>query len=201
MIMELEQVGAQNGARPRQAGPWHWTVEWYEQASELGWFEGRRVELVDGEITEMSPMGVPHINSTTNLTYAFIDKLPRSLRVLVQIPLTLSEDNQPEPDVAVVDASSMSQRPTTARLVVEVSDSTLRFDRTTKDALYASARIPEYWILDVNARTLEVRRDPVEDALSSSGWRYGSTRALRESDSVSPLCAPDVSLDVRDMLL
>lgn len=200
MVMELEQVGTVESARPRQSGPWRWTVPMYEQVAATGVFDGRRVELIDGEIVAMMPMGVPHIDGTTNLTYALIDNLPRSLRVLVQMPLTLSQSSQPEPDVAVVEASTRGQRPTTAHLVVEVSDSTLRDDRTTKASLYASAQIAEYWILDVNARTMEVLREPMEDAASLLGWRYGQTQVLREDALVSPLCAPEVELSVRAML-
>ncbi len=201
MVMELEQVGAQGGARSRQAGPWRWSVALYEQAAGLGWFEGRRVELIDGEIIAMGPVDEPHAVGMNKLQRQFNRKLPDSLFVRGQSPIYVNATSAPEPDIAVVDAALTGQRLSTAHLVVQVSDSTLSFDRTVKDALYASARIAEYWILDVNARALEARRQPIEDALSSSGWRYGWTQTLREGDAVSPLCAPGIPCDVRDMLL
>lgn len=205
MVMEAERIGAQqNGASQKsaQAGPWRWTVEMYRQAGEMGWFEGRRVELVNGEIIEMMPMGPLHIGSTTNLTYALIGKLPSTLKVLTQMPITLSQNSAPIPDVSVINASVIQNRqiPTTAHLVAEVADSSARSDRTTKAALYASAQIPEYWILDVNARTLEVLREPMEDSSEPLGWRYGHTQVLREDATVAPLCAPDVTFTVREML-
>jgi Uma2 family endonuclease len=205
MVLEVEQVGTQNGAQNgarREPGPWRWTVESFAQIASTGVFEGQRVELIDGEIRAMMPMGPLHLCSTTNLSYVLIDKLPRSLRVLVQMPITLSSSSQPEPDIAVVDASVIQnqQAPTTAHLVIEVSDSTLRSDRSAKAALYASAQIAEYWIVDVNARTIEVLREPVPNTAEPLGWRYSSIRLLSEDAQAAPLCAPDVSFAVRELL-
>jgi Uma2 family endonuclease len=202
MVAEIEQVGAVDvDAAQGHLRQWRWTIEQYEQAGELGWFEGRRVELINGEILEMSPMGEPHAIGMGKLHREFNRKLPDSLFVRGQAPLYIGTTSAPEPDVAVVDAALIGQRLTTARLVVEVSDWTLRSDRTAKAALYASAQIPEYWILDVNARTLEVMREPIEDALSAFGWRYGWARTLSEDASIAPLCAPGIEFAVREMLL
>jgi Uma2 family endonuclease len=209
MVAELEQVGAAQSNSPQsngthsnsvRGGPWRWTVEQYQQAGELGWFEGQRVQLIEGKVIQMNPMGEPHAIGTTNLAYAFIDKLPRTLRVRSQMPIYPNNISAPEPDIAVVDADLIGQRLSTARLVVEVSDATLAFDRTTKATLYASAQVPEYWIVNVNARTLEVLREPIEDDAEPLGWRYGSAQTLRENASLAPLCAPDVTFSVSELL-
>lgn len=202
MVAELEQVGAaqdtQNGHA--RGGPWQWTVEQYQKAGELGWFEGQRVQLIEGKVIEMNPMGEPHAVGMGKLQRQFNRNLPDSLFVRGQSPIHINATSAPEPDIAVVDAVIVGQRPTTARLVVEVSDATLAFDRTTKATLYASAQIPEYWILDVNARSLEVLREPIPDAIEPLGWRYGHLQVLGEDAAVAPLCAPDVTFFVRDLL-
>lgn len=188
--------------------PWRWTVEQYGKLTSHGdWLffgelNNQRVELIGGQIIAVRTMTEAHACALSLTLREFTLRLPRSLRVLARSPLHLSPWDMPDPDITVGDGSTERQQeiPTTARLVLEVSDFTLSFDRTTKASLYASARIAEYWILDVNACTLEVLRDPMEDAASPSGWRYGRTQVLREDALISPLCAPEVELSVHEML-
>ena len=104
----------------------------------------------------------------------------------------------PEPDIAIVEGSFRDfekNHPTTAMLVVEVSDTTLHFDRSEKLSLYASANVTEYWILDLNSRKLEVYRIP-----DRSIGRYLQKRILSENDFVSPAFAPGCEISIGDLL-
>jgi Uma2 family endonuclease len=113
----------------------------------------------------------------------------------VQLPIALSEDSEPEPDVAVVKGAIEDyevQHPTTAVLVVEVADSTLRFDQTRKSVMYAAAGVPEYWVLNLVDRTLDVYRSP-----QASG--YPTLQRLGAGDFVSPVTSPAARLPVADL--
>jgi Uma2 family endonuclease len=104
--------------------------------------------------------------------------------------------------VIVGDADDYSAHTTQAdvRLIVEVSDATLRFDRGRKSAIYAEAGIPEYWILNLNNRELEVRRDPAPHPTMPCRFLYRDERILSESDTVTPLAAPNGTIIVADLL-
>jgi Uma2 family endonuclease len=176
-----------------------WTVEEYHRAGEAGVFgPGERLELIEGEIVCMSPQNPPHATAS-DLTESALRKVFRSgYRVRVQKPLMLSAATEPEPDIAVVRGGArdyLSRHPTTAVLVVEVADSTLAFDQRAKSELYARARIPEYWVLNLPQRQLEVNLDP--DPVAG---QYGSTIVLGENEEVSPLAAPSAKIVVRDLL-
>ena len=115
------------------------------------------------------------------------------------MPLILGQHIDPEPDVAIVAGSPRDSKlhPTTASLVIEVSDSTLQYDTTTKVDLYAAAAIPEYWVLDLNARALRVYRDPGPDGAGNSTYRTQFT--LTSADAVTPLAGAG-SIAVADLL-
>jgi len=115
------------------------------------------------------------------------------------MPLILGQRIDPEPDVAVVAGSPRdgNAHPTTAALVIEISDTTLQYDTTTKVELYAAAAIPEYWVLDINSRTLLIYRDPFTDAARVSTYRTQSTIAA--TDSVIPLAVAG-AIRVADLL-
>jgi Uma2 family endonuclease len=180
-----------------------WTVNEYYEIYEAGLLDGQRAELIDGEILLMSPMAAPHAICVMKTQYALIDALPRRLIVRVQLPLRMFNRTEPEPDLAIIERSvafDLSQNPSTAELVIEVSDSTLKADRTTKMSLYAAANIPEYWILDLQNRRLEVHRQPIEDDLQPFARRYGMMQTLNAEGEIGPLCAPDVVVKVADLL-
>lgn len=175
---------------------WLWNVEQYEKMAQLGWFEDRKVQLVSGRIYEMSPMSNPHWWGVARTLRRLQRVLSEEYLVVSQLPLTLGEQSQPEPDIAViaVDADNHpGEKPQTAVLVVEISDTTLRLDQTKKSLDYAQAGIPEYWILNLKARQLEVRGEP-----NVKG--YSSTQTLKETDEVSPSSAPDAKIKVADLL-
>ena len=151
-----------------------------------------RVELIEGEILTMAPMGRRHWAFVTNLTRLLTLAVEGRALVAAQLPLALTHHTEPEPDVAVyrlredVPYKEREACGDDALLVIEVAETSLRFDRTTKLRLYAAAGIPEYWIVDGNAEAVEVYRSP-------EGETYRETTCV-EGDAVSPLAFPDVVL-------
>lgn len=161
-----------------------------------GLLDGGRYELIEGELIEKMLQNPPHRHSCRKATIALEDVFSRE-RVDSQGPIVIDETNEPEPDVYVLQASLLSYESTPlasdVELIVEMSDSTLRVDRTEKMLMYGSAGIPEYWVLDVNRRRLIVHREPQEDG-------YGSFDTLGEDSTVVPLAAPNASILVSSLL-
>jgi len=186
-----------NGA-PRA---YKWTVDEYYKLGELGLFDGKRVQLINGEIIEMSPMKSPHATSV-RLVYEILRGIfAKGYEIRMQLPMSFSKMDEPEPDVAVVDGSILDYaegHPKTARLLVEVSDSSLRLDRTRKRDLYAENGVQEYWILNLKQRCLEVHRHPVNDV--NVGFTYTKTFVVEENDFVAPLAMQKSKVKVLDML-
>jgi Uma2 family endonuclease len=119
------------------------------------------------------------------------------------MPFALDPMSEPAPDLAVVAGAPLDYydgHPERTVLIVEVADTTLSFDRRCKGSLYARAGVPEYWIVDVNRRALEVHRDPSEDADARYGWAYRTVTRLRAGDVVVSLGAPDTEIAVADLL-
>ncbi|HEX5718132.1 MAG TPA: Uma2 family endonuclease [Thermoanaerobaculia bacterium] len=177
----------------------HWTREEYERVVETGAFEGWKIELVEGVLHDMAPKSTQH-TGTVHKILGELRKVSseRPLDVHPQMPLAVSADSLPEPDIAVVPEDPegdcySAHHPTTAVLVVEVADLSLQYDREVKAAIYARAAIPEYWIVNLVARQLEIHREPTGDA-------FRSRSILGPSDQVSPLFAPDVSLPMTRLL-
>ena len=194
MRIDVGAVGLEVGAHPRA---WRCSAARYQQGVELGVFQGHRTELVGGQIMRMPSADERHAVALSKLLRLLYRRLPDALLVRSQAPLYVDENSQPTPDVAVVDAASLI-RPTTAHLVVEILESSSRFERLIKGALYSAVPVPERWLLDTKARVLEFQRDPVEDSLSCTGWRYGWTQVLRGDATVAPLCARSRAERARD---
>src|SRR5205807_2759297 len=113
------------------------------------------------------------------------------------------QTTEPEPDVSVVSGSSadyVQAHPTTAVLIVEVSDSTLRYDRGRKASLYARAGIADYWIVNLVDRRIEVYRDPVPDPTQHYGYRYSSQSVIVPPGTVTPLALPQAAIPAADLL-
>jgi Uma2 family endonuclease len=190
-----------NGAADESVKVRLWTRDEYYQMAELGFFRGKRVELIEGEIIEMSPMKSLHM---TGISLA--DEILRAVFlsgfvIRVQAPLSFSEITEPEPDIAVVKGKIRDfteAHPKTAELIVEVSDATIRYDRTKKAAIYAKNKIREYWILNVKNRSLEVYRRPIRD--KKLGFVYTEILILTEKDSVAPLAKPDAKIKIADIM-
>ena len=181
-----------------------WTRDEYYKMAEAGLFEGKHVELIEGRVMEMSPAGSPHRTAVVLAGEAIRGVFfGAHAFVQTQSPIDLGDLSEPEPDIAVVrgDVRDYSQaHPRTALLIVEVSESSLDYDRTEKASLYAAAGIPDYWVLNLRDRRLEVRRDPVPDETQLYGFRYRSVTILNAGDFVSPLAAPGASIAIVDLL-
>jgi Uma2 family endonuclease len=172
--------------------------------AELGWFIGQRVELIDGEIMVLSPQGPSHAASTDRVRRMLERSLGEGVWVRMQLPIDFGSYSEPEPDVSVVTGSLedyTSAHPTTALLIVEVSDSTLSYDRNRKASLYARADIADYWIVNVVDGQLEVRRNSMPNPRKPYGFDYAEVTILLTSDIVVPLCRPHVRIPVADLLL
>jgi Uma2 family endonuclease len=156
------------------------------------------MELIEGVIYDRAAQNSLHATGYSLVHEALrpVFSIESGYDIRGQLPLALGEDSEPEPDVAVVRGSIRDFRdshPTTAVLVVEVADSSLLHDRKKKIPLYTRAGIPEYWILNLIRRTLEVYREPL-DAV------YLSRAILRAGDTVSPLARPEVRVTISDLL-
>jgi Uma2 family endonuclease len=172
-----------------------WTVDQFHYLGDLGMFEGHRAWLVDGVIVEEGPMNPPHRIALELCEEALRAIFGAGWRVCNQMPLVLGQSTDPEPDLAVIAGSARgaTAHPTTAALVVEVSDSSLRYDTTVKVGVYATSKIAEYWVVDVSGRQLIVYRDPQNDT-------YTTQLTFGPSDTVSPLAAPAATVRVADLL-
>ena len=189
--------------RPFTARP-GWTVAEFERLFDAGFFApDARLELIDGEVWEKMSQNEPHARAVLLAQYKLLQVFAAGYLVRIQIPLILSDTSKPEPDVAVVPGSLRDTdllRPAVVELVVEISDSTLRADQTTKAALYARAEIAEYWIVNLVDRTLEVRRQPSPMEGELLGHGYRSTQILLPGESIAPLGAPASVIGVDELL-
>ena len=182
---------ARFGDGPRRP---RFTRQQYLRMCETGVFEGKRVQLVGGEIIEMPAQGNKHYATIERVRDLLVSIFGVGYWVRMQGTLDLDPQGVPDPDIAVVIGdrdSPADENPTTAVLIVEVSDSRLTFDRTTKAGMYAAAGITDYWIVNVPDRQLEIRRDPRPDSAAEFGHGYGSLTTLKPGDTATPLAAPN----------
>jgi Uma2 family endonuclease len=176
------------------------TVDEYHRMIDAGVFhEDDHSELLHGVLVARSPQGGPHARVIQRLNGLLVRGLGEAYDVRVQLPLTLrADDSEPEPDFSVVrhgDFGHGNDHPATALLVVEISRSSLRFDRNVKAPLYARAGVRELWIVDVNGRQIEVLREPDP---TSATWRVQQIVGLEEELSLAAI--PSLRFGVRDLL-
>jgi Uma2 family endonuclease len=169
----------------------------FERMVDAGVFSPEdHLELLDGEIIDMAPHKSRHATAVTLVGEALRTLFGVGATVRLQLPFSLDDRSQPEPDIAVVTGSPRDYRdahPDRALLICEVSDTTLAYDRGRKLAAYARAGVPEYWILDLNSETLEVFRQPENGG-------YSVSLALRADDRVAPLERSTRALPVGELL-
>jgi Uma2 family endonuclease len=123
--------------------------------------EDDRVQLLEGELVEMSPQKPPHADVVEALTRRLARELPDEVRVRIQLPFAAGELSEPEPDVALVPADEpRGQHPESALLVIEVADSSLALDLGRKARIYADAGVPRYWVIDLRGNVVHVHTDP-----------------------------------------
>jgi Uma2 family endonuclease len=176
------------------------TIDEYHRMGEQGVFPpDARVELIRGEIVEMSPIGPRHAGSVRRFIRNFTTRLNSYAIVDAQNPVELrDQESEPQPDITLLRLqddlySAATPTPGDTLLVVEVADSSLSFDRRVKMHLYAEAGIPESWLVDLNSETLFVYRRPSPEG-------YQDVRAYRRGESVSPETFPQVSFTVDEIL-
>jgi Uma2 family endonuclease len=153
-----------------------------------------RVELLEGQIIEMTPQEPPHAAATSSFGNDFVLLFAGKAWVRQQLPVTIAPNSEPEPDIAVVQLKSNRYRdrhpiPAEVYLLIEVADSTLNYDRNRKAQVYAKANILEYWVIDVKQRQILVFRQP-------EGECYQVEQVLQENDSIAPVAFPEVVVEL-----
>jgi Uma2 family endonuclease len=179
-----------------------WTRDEYYKMAEAGLFDGKHVELIEGQVIEMSPMGSLHITAVTLAGDVLRQVFVTGYFVRVQGPLDCGELSEPAPDVAAITGNVRDYtdaHPTTAALIVEVADTSLAYDRTTKASLYAKAGIADYWIINLIERQLEVYRHPTVDAAQPYGFGYAEVTVRTAAARVAPLAMPQAHIAVADV--
>ncbi len=173
----------------------HITVEEYHRMSEARIFrEDERLELIDGEIIKMTPIGVKHASCVNRLAEFFIQRLAARAIVSIQNPVCLGEHSEPEPDIAILqrdEKSYMTRRPNAGDvyLIMEFADGSVEFDRKVKLPVYARVGIPEVWIVDLVSDYVEIYRTP-------TFFGYESVAKKQGSDVIAPSSFPDVVVTV-----
>ena len=175
------------------------TVEEYYRMAEAGIFkEEDRVELIEGEVIDMSPIGIDHAYFVNRLTSLFIQSVGLQANVSSQNPIWLNSRSEPQPDIALLRYREDFYRhtrpgPVDILLLVEVSDTTLRYDKEVKLPLYARHGIPEVWIVDLEHGRLEVYRNPMED-------NYLEKHYAARGESIAPRGLPDCRVDLSSLM-
>jgi Uma2 family endonuclease len=185
------------------AEPRIWTAKEAYRLLELGFFQDQRVELIGGKLLLMASQKNFHAVGIKLTEVALIAAFGPNYWVRVQASLDLSPLSIPDPDLAVIAGmprQSGPNNPTTALLTAEVSDTTLRFDRSDKASLYAAAGIQDYWIINLVHKQVEVHRKPTADAKEAFGWRYDEIHILSSGEFIVPLAVPQSRVAVDDLL-
>jgi Uma2 family endonuclease len=160
----------------------------YECLVTEGLFDDARIELLCGALVEMTPQGPLHANVIRRLAEKLVRGLSDRVHVRVQMPLALSDDSEPEPDIAVVPAGDYDRaHPARALLVIEVAETSLQKDRGIKTALYATTGIPEFWLVDLTESIIEVHRQPVLG-------RYSEIQRVERSERLTPVEFPQLTI-------
>ena len=175
------------------------SVQEYHRMAEIGIFHPEeRVELIAGQIIRMSAKGTAHTAAVRRTANVLRNLLFNQAEVYTQDPIQLNDFSEPEPDVAVVrldplDYADHHPTPSEVYLIIEVADSSFKYDRETKAKVYAKSGIADYWVLDVIDRKLHVFREPTQEG-------YQTEVIFSEEARVSPLQFPDVAITLQDML-
>lgn len=174
------------------------TVREYNLMAEVGILtDDEKVELINGQIITMSPQGSFHAAAITRTNRLLTKQLNRIL-IRLQLPIIVNDFSQPELDIAIVkydplDYDDRHPNATEVYLIIEIADTTLKTDLEIKRQLYASANIPEYWVLDIKQRQLHVYRQP-------QNQDYQTVIILTDQDMIKPLNFPDIEIKVSEML-
>lgn len=159
--------------------------------------ESDRVELIEGELIDMAPIGSSHAWMVSRLNNLLVPALNGRAILSPQNPVRLSDISEPQPDLALLRPAKAAYRdahpaPEDVLLLVEVSDTSLSYDRKRKAPLYARHGLPEYWLIDVNRECIEVYRDPAPDG-------YRQIVRLENTGSISPGAFPDIVISLSEL--
>lgn len=192
-------------AAPARVGPqpFRWTIAQYRDLAKTGLFHDMKTMLLDGEVYTMVMPNPPH-----DVALGLTDDWLRTVfttghHVRNQMGFDIGTRNDPGPDLAVVPGSIRDyakKTATVAVLVVEVAETSLFIDTTTKAELYATAGVPDYWVIDLEHHQLLVFRDPEPLPKGLGATAYRTRLTLQATESVSPLAAPAASVRVADLL-
>ena len=183
---------------PKEAERKRWTRDECRQLLEMGILGEARFELIGGDIVPKMTQHERHIYTCKQVQKA-LEAIFGTDYVRLAAPIAIGEYEEPEPDAAVMQRPLIdylrlgTPLPAEARLAVEVSDRTLRQDLNAKKVQYGRAGIPEYWVININARTLHVFREPTENG-------YAQEAILSSDSAVTPLAAPSAAVAVADLL-
>jgi Uma2 family endonuclease len=166
----------------------------YDKLVRLGVFEDERIELLRGALVPMSPIGPPHSATIDRLTRILVVALLGRATVRVQNPFAALDDSEPEPDVNVVPLGDYdADHPERALVLIEVAESSLARDRGLKLQIYAENGVPEYWVVNLVNRRIEVYSNPSEAG-------YGTVRHFDRGEAIRLASFPDVEIPVSDVL-
>lgn len=178
---------------------WHFNVEQYYRLAEAGVLKpDDRVELIEGEIIRLSPIGSAHAASVSRTNYALQPLSRDQFIVAIQNPVRLSDFSEPVPDIALLKPrqdfyAERHPEPEDVLLIIEVADTTLLSDRNVKIPLYARFAIPESWLVNLPEKAIEVYHDPVDG-------RYRKSLKFKRGDVLSSPTVPGLSLKVDDII-
>ncbi|MDZ8023764.1 MAG: Uma2 family endonuclease [Nostoc sp. DedQUE11] len=174
------------------------TVEQYQKMIESGILtQDDRVELIRGEIIDMSPIGTKHAACVKRLNKLLSQKLRDRVLIAIQDPVKLNDNSQPQPDVALLKPrddfyATAHPQPQDIFLLIEVADSTIEYDREEKTPLYAEAKIIEVWLVDINEQIVEVYQQP-------TAARYQLMQKFASGETLSIKAFPDVNISVDEI--
>lgn len=174
------------------------TTQYYRMAAAGVFTEDDRVELIEGEIIEMNPIGSRHAACVGRLTEILGRSVAGQAIVWVQNPVQVSDYSEPLPDVTLLKRradfyAQANPQPADVLLIVEVADSSVEYDHEIKLPLYAESSIVEVWLVNIAKEIIEVYRQPV-------GSKYQGVDLVKRGESVSVQSLPNVTVDVNDVL-
>lgn len=176
------------------------TVADYHLMGQAGLFgEDERVELLAGEVVEMSPISSRHAGTVRRMLHLLARSVDEAQAIIsVQNPIRLDDDSEPQPDLALLRPcadfySDAHPTPADVLLLIEIAETSVRTDRHLKARLYAKAAIPELWVVSLNDKDLTIHRQPTAEG-------YDSVQTLRAGEPFAPLAFPDVTLTVDEII-
>lgn len=174
-----------------------WTVAEFHRMAEVGLLnEDSRVELIDGEIIEMAPIGSQHSGKANRFVYLFSKVFGKKAIIAAKNPVVLGGYGEPQPDMTILRwredfYEQAHPHAEDVLLIIEISDSTLRYDRDVKVPLYAKNGIPEVWLLDLQQKQLEIYREPLNGVYQQ--------RDYRNTGQIAPILYPDAVINLTEL--